>query len=128
MADVRPPLVGHYELLQDYEVPTASVRVFRLAGGGGDAVDAHTHHRSMQIYVALSGQIVVEKDGVETLLEPYQALAVWPGSAHGARPAGGPAVVMNISVPPLGADDQVANPKTEARDQTLPRIGSDYDD
>lgn len=105
MSAQRPVPVGNYSLLEDYECPSASVRVIRMVGGG-ERVDPHIHRRSMQLYVAISGQVVVESDGVEHLLEPYRPLAVWPGSPHGVRPVNGEAVVMNISIPPLGADDQ----------------------
>ncbi len=105
MSAQRPVPVGNYSLLEDYECPSASVRVIRM-GKGGERVDLHVHLRSMQLYVVLSGQVVVESDGVEHLLEPYRPLAVWPRSAHGARPVTDEAVVMNISIPPLGADDQ----------------------
>jgi mannose-6-phosphate isomerase-like protein (cupin superfamily) len=128
MGEVRPPLVGHYELLQDYEVATASVRVFRLGAAASEAVESHVHRRSMQIYVALEGSAIIAKDGVDTLIEPYEALAVWAGSTHGARPVGESVVLMNISIPPLAADDQVPYNPQQARDQALPRIGSDYDD
>jgi mannose-6-phosphate isomerase-like protein (cupin superfamily) len=105
MTTGRPPLVGDYELLADYQVPTASVRVIRMRAGA-QAVGSHVHRRSMQIYIALAGEIAVEHDGVTAALMPYQSLSVWPGSRHSARPVGGDAVLMNISIPPLDADDQ----------------------
>lgn len=101
----RPVPVGNYSLIEDYECPSASIRVIRMSGGE-ERVNLHAHRRSMQLYVALSGEVVVESDNVEHLLEPYKPLAVWPGSAHGVRPVTDEAIVMNISIPPLGADDQ----------------------
>ena len=102
----RPPQVGIYEILQDFECPAASVRVFRVHSG--EAVLEHVHRRSMQIYVALEGEALVDCDGVETRIHPYETVTVWPGTIHGVHAATGTAVVMNISVPPLGNDDQVA--------------------
>lgn len=96
-------------------------------GGEGDAVGSHVHRRSMQLYVALEGSVVVEVDGVETVLKPYEVLAVWPGSVHRASPLDGEAVVANISIPPLGADDQVPVPTApNPADLRLPR-GADAD-
>jgi len=128
MTNPRPAPVGLYHILQDFECPTASVRVFRMASTG-DAVAGHVHRKSMQIYVALEGSVVVDVDGVETVLEPYGALPVWPGSKHSATPVGADAVLMNISIPPLAADDQVAGAFAhEAPDLALPRSGGDVDD
>jgi mannose-6-phosphate isomerase-like protein (cupin superfamily) len=107
-AKERPPLVGNYQVLQDYEVPTASVRVFSL-NAQEQSVESHLHRRSMQIYVALAGQVRIVGDGVVTNLRPYEALAVWPRTTHSASAVEGDAVVMNISVPPLAADDQIAS-------------------
>lgn len=124
MTAARPTPVGLYHLLTDFECPAASVRVLRMSGEG-DAVGSHVHRRSAQIYVALEGSVAVEVDGVEHILRPYETLAVWPGSVHRASPVDGEAVVMNISVPPLGADDQlpVAAP-TGTEDPSLPAGGA----
>jgi mannose-6-phosphate isomerase-like protein (cupin superfamily) len=117
-----------YQLLQDFECAATSVRVFRMQGAR-DAVGSHVHRRSAQVYVALRGTVMVDVDGMETVLAPYQALAVWPGQGHSASAVGGEAVLMNISVPPLGADDQVAvRHATESPDLGLPREGGDIED
>lgn len=102
----RPILVGEYELLTDFDCPSASVRILRLVAG--HPVEAHEHRRSMQIYVALEGEAEIEQDGVFTAIRPYEAIAVWPRTVHSARArSGASAVVMNISIPPLSADDQI---------------------
>jgi mannose-6-phosphate isomerase-like protein (cupin superfamily) len=83
----------------------------------------------MQIYVALQGTVAVEVDGAERTLAPYEALAVWPGSAHRASPVDGDVVLMNISIPPLAGDDQLAiAPEPEHPDLRLPRPGDDLED
>jgi len=126
MTSTRPTPVGLYHLLTDFECPAASVRVFRMRGEG-DAVGSHVHRRSMQMYLAIEGTVVVEVDGVETVLKPYEVLAVWPGSVHRASPLDGEAVVANISIPPLGADDQVPIATVpEPPDRQLPQ-GDDAD-
>ena len=124
----RPAPVGQYVLRQDFQCPTSSIRVIAMASEA-EAVGGHVHHRSMQIYVALEGAIKVDIDGLETQLKPYQALPVWPGSRHTAWPVDGPAVLMNISIPPLGADDQHATGVGgEGPDLRLPSDDSDVDD
>lgn len=105
-AQGRPRLVGQYELLTDFDCPSASVRVLRLVAD--HPVEPHEHRRSMQIYVALEGEAEIEQDGAYTAIRPYEAVAVWPRTTHAARVrSGGSAVVMNISIPPLAADDQM---------------------
>lgn len=128
MTNPRPTPVGLYHILTDFEGPTASVRVFRMRSAG-DAIGSHLHRRSMQIYVALEGSVVVDIDGVETVLKPFDVLQVWPGSLHTTSPVDGDAVVMNISIPPLAADDQLAGlPAAEPPDTRLPSAGTDIED
>lgn len=128
MIDNRPVPIGEYEVLQDFECPTASVRVLRLTGPA-ESIQAHVHRRSMQIYVAISGRSIVSIDGQDHLLEPYDTVPVWPGSAHSATPANGETVLLNISVPPLGADDQLPlQPPTEFPDMKLPTREEDVND
>lgn len=126
MTSPRPTPVGLYHILQDYECPTASVRVFGMAADA-EAVAGHVHHRSMQIYVALEGTVLVDVDGVETMLKPYDVLPVWPGRVHRASSVNGSAVLMNISIPPLAADDQVPEGH-EPPDMRLPRHDDDVND
>ncbi|MGK2964374.1 MAG: hypothetical protein ACSLFM_02065 [Tepidiformaceae bacterium] len=102
----RPEPVGQYELLQDFEATgRASVRVFRLTDDV--EIESHVHQMTTQIYVAITSRTIIERDGVATPIDPYQAVMVPPGTVHRAYPAGADAVIMNISVPPLRADDQV---------------------
>ncbi len=102
----RPPLVGHYELLEDFVTEGASVRVIAL-DMPGEAVGLHIHEHSAQIYLALEGEVIVRCGDVEKRLRPYESLAVPRGVAHAVRPAGDVAVIANISTPPLDAADQV---------------------
>jgi quercetin dioxygenase-like cupin family protein len=128
MTNPRPVAVGIYELLTDFDQRSMSVRVFRLSPGE-QQVDLHKHRYSTQVYVALEGQVAVHRDGVETVLAPYQALEVIPGMVHGARAIDDYAVVMNISVPPLAVDDQ--SPLSEEphpADMDMPRAEIDVDD
>jgi mannose-6-phosphate isomerase-like protein (cupin superfamily) len=103
----RPPKVGQYELLLDFECAPASVRVIELRANT-ELVEHHVHRKTAQIYVALRGQAVVDIDGQQVLIEPYRAVHVPAGAVHGVHAASREAVVMNISVPPLAVDDQVA--------------------
>jgi mannose-6-phosphate isomerase-like protein (cupin superfamily) len=124
----RPAPVGQYHLLQDFQCPTSSIRVIKMTSES-EAVGGHVHHRSMQIYVALEGAIRIDVDGLETDLEPYGALTVWPGSRHMAWPRDGAAILMNISIPPLAADDQhPTDVPAERPDMRLPGEDSEVDD
>ena len=129
MTEERPPLVGLYHLLSDFQAPTASIRIFRIRASE-DAIQPHFHRRSMQIYVVLEGQVTIEIDGLERVLKRYQSLSVWPGAVHSARPTGPEAVLMNISVPPLGPDDQLGadSLQPETADMRMPGPDSDIDD
>ena len=121
MPSERPANVGHYQILEDLEAPDASVRVIQMTGA--EEVECHVHQRSAQIYVALVGKVVVLCDGEETVLEPYRAFPVPRQSSHGVKPYGhGPAVVLNVSVPPLEADDQVPT-LSPAQAATVPPLG-----
>jgi mannose-6-phosphate isomerase-like protein (cupin superfamily) len=124
----RPVPVGVYELLSDFDSKRMSVRVFRLVRES-EYVDRHRHRKSTQVYVAIDGRVAITRDGVESVLSPFEALEVPPGTIHGARALDQTAVVMNISSPPLDADDQVplaAEPHTAGFD--LPVEGADVDD
>lgn len=124
----RPPMVGQYELVQDFDSPEASIRVFRVWAGGHE-VQTHVHQHSTQFYVALEGSVAIERDGVETVIAPYEVVRVTRGTSHGARATGAEAVVLNISVPPLRADDQVAvEPDVYRADLRLPSQESDVED
>ena len=105
MESRRPAPVGAYELLTDFESADMSIRILKLAGAAA-SVRPHRHARSAQVYVALEGTSVVEVEGVESVLTPFTALEVPRGALHTASPAGGTSLLMNISTPPLSADDQ----------------------
>lgn len=128
MAEQRPIPVGVYELLTDFDAPKLSVRVFRLRTGS-EHVDLHRHRISTQVYVALEGRVGIVRDGVEEIIEPHQAIEVAPRVVHGARALDGEAVVMNISVPALAADDQAPlGQEPHHEDYNLPLEGGDIDD
>ncbi|GBD23514.1 hypothetical protein HRbin29_01180 [bacterium HR29] len=109
----RIEAVGRYELLQDYSGAQMSIRILRLRGGE-ESVQRHVHNRSAQVYVALVGRLLVERDGEETIIEPYETAEVPPGTVHGARPLDEEAIVANISVPPLAPDDQIPASRLES--------------
>jgi len=124
----RPIPVGKYEILQDYETKAASVRVFRMEGSV-ERIEQHVHHHSTQIYMVIAGEARITVDGVDHTLLPFETLAVYPGTAHGAAPVGPQAILANISIPPLAADDQLpVAGEPEPPDLKLPKVGSDYDD
>lgn len=128
MSDLRPALVGNYELLLDFECRDAGVRILRLADPAG--IEPHVHRRTRQIYVALEGTSIIDIDGVETELTPYTALEVGAEHMHSARAAARASIIMNISVPPLSPDDQLPleAPSPYREDLRLPGSTSDLDD
>jgi mannose-6-phosphate isomerase-like protein (cupin superfamily) len=113
MTSPRPSPVGTYEILQDFEAPEVSIRVIKMSGTG-QSVGRHIHHRSTQVYIALQGRTTVDRNGELTHIEPYQTVVVAPETIHAAFPDGQSSIVMNISMPPLQADDQVPVPRFEA--------------
>ena len=126
--DDRPPLVGGYSLLEDFQSLAATVRVIRM-DAESEEVKPHFHQRSSQVYVAVEGRVAVVVDGVETILTPYHALSVPRGAVHGIRPRDGAAIVLNLSVPPLAPNDQLAVASDRRPPDTdLPLAGSDLDD
>lgn len=128
MPQQRPPMVGRYQLLLDYECPDATVRILRLKAGE-QAVEQHLHHHTDQIYVTLEGEAVISNEGVDVPLPRYHATTVTRGSLHAARAVAGEAVVINISVPPLRADDQkAAHPDLARNDLSMPSMDSDLED
>jgi mannose-6-phosphate isomerase-like protein (cupin superfamily) len=128
MPEARPTPVGSYRLLQDYTDRRLSIRVIAMSESAAQ-VQPHVHARSAQVYMVLEGRAEIECDGVITLAEPYAVVPVPIGSVHSARPYGGPAVVMNLSIPPLAADDQAPMVSAhEPPDMRLPRVGEDADD
>jgi mannose-6-phosphate isomerase-like protein (cupin superfamily) len=125
--DPRPRPVGSDVLLADHALPTASIRVMRITDR--ESMDQHVHTRSMQIYIALQGTAVITRDGVDDEIAPYETLSVWPQVLHSARPKGASCVVMNISVPPLAANDQHPVAADDERsDMRLPHAEGDIDD
>lgn len=128
MTAPRPAPVGEYIPITDFESRGLSVRVFRLKYGV-EHIDPHRHRRSTQVYVALEGRTSILRDGVETILQPFEALEVSPGVVHAARAVDAQVTLMNISVPPLAADDQLSiGQEPHHPDLELPGQDSDIED
>ena len=115
MTGPRPAHVGNYDLLEDFDTESATIRVLRMAPTG-QTIQQHRHEKTTQIYVALQGRIRVEVEGKTIDLEPYRATVIHAGKPHGAAPAGETAILMNVSIPPLAADDQLPVPEFESAD------------
>lgn len=128
MTDQRPQLVGDYKLLQDFQNNSIGIRVLQMSSDDKQ-IEPHLHHHSAQVYIGLEGKAIVECDGVEHQVSAYDIVSIPRQSLHTARALDGPAVVMNISVPPLRADDQAPSLSTvEAPDMRMPSDESDIDD
>jgi mannose-6-phosphate isomerase-like protein (cupin superfamily) len=128
MSNDRPQPVGSYQILQDFENNSISIRVLRM-DSDAERIEPHLHYRSAQVYVGLEGRTAVECDGVEYIVEPYDVVPVPVRSLHTARALDGAAIVMNISVPPLAADDQsLSLAAMETPDMRMPSSEGDVDD
>ena len=106
MVDQSRPRMGTYEILQEFVADEMSFRIFRLKRDA-QIVDRHLHRRTTQFYVGLDGTVLVECDDTSVEIVPYDCVRVGPGAVHRASPAGDTAVVLNISVPPVQANDQI---------------------
>lgn len=105
-----------------------SIRVLRM-DSDAQKIAPHLHHRSAQTYIALEGRALVVCDGVEHVIEPFEVVSIPVKSLHTARALSGHAIVMNISVPPLRADDQSPTlTAMETPDMRMPASESDVDD
>ncbi len=96
---------GDYTVISHHEFPESSLRVLRLEPG--QEIPAHLHHRSAQSYLVLEGSVEVRTDAVYVRLDRGEAIRVATGQVHALRPAGGPVVVVSISVPPLSSADHI---------------------
>jgi mannose-6-phosphate isomerase-like protein (cupin superfamily) len=101
--------VGRYGLLQDAETPSATIRILRIDEGDA-SVGRHTHQLCDQTYVVLQGLAVITRGDQEIEAGPFDVIHVAAGTPHEARPSGGPAIIMNISIPPLAPGDQLPTP------------------
>ena len=48
-----------------------------------DTIDAHVHHVSIETYEILRGQLVLQKDGEEHILEKGDTIEIRPKEVHG---------------------------------------------
>jgi mannose-6-phosphate isomerase-like protein (cupin superfamily) len=74
--------------------------------GEPERIVRHVHQRSEQVYLVLEGEVEIMKGDSVLQLGAYDVAVIPAGVPHGARPLGARAVIANISVPPLAADDQ----------------------
>ncbi|WP_114239242.1 cupin domain-containing protein [Dyella sp. C9] len=77
---------------------------------GGTFEVRHRHARSRQFFYVLQGELTLELDGVECLLQSGQGLHVPPGHAHQVRNDGVADVRMLVVSSPRSHGDRVEVP------------------
>jgi len=96
--------MGDYEVLSHVEMPECSMRILSLKPA--QFVASHFHKESTQVYTVLE-RLVEARVGDRTYqLRPYETVRIEKGAVHSVRAVGDSALVLSLSVPPLGRDDQ----------------------
>ena len=96
--------MGDYEVLSHVEMPECSLRILSLKPA--QFVASHFHKESTQVYTVLE-RLVEARVGDRTYqLRPYETVRIEKGAVHSVRALGDSALVLSLSIPPLGRDDQ----------------------
>ena len=71
----------------------------------GSAEKRHHHQKAQQFFYILSGEVILEVEGQNTLLAAGSGMRVLPGMRHQVRnPSSGPVRLLVISHPPSHGD------------------------
>ena len=96
--------MGDYEVLSHVEMPECSLRILSLKPM--QFVASHYHKESIQVYTVLERQVEARVGDRTYQLRPYETVRIEKGAVHSVRAVGDSALVLSLSVPPLGRDDQ----------------------
>lgn len=102
--------MGKYEILSHVAMSDCSIRIIRMAEQ--EHVAPHYHEKCAQIYTVLEHQIEARVGDRTVRLRPYETVRIEMGEVHSIRTIGESALVMSLSIPPLGrADQHVVEPE-----------------
>ena len=96
--------MGDYEVLSHVEMPECSLRILSLKPT--QFVASHLHKGSTQVYTVLERQVEARVGDRIYQLRPYESVRIEKGAVHSVRALGASALVLSLSIPPLGRDDQ----------------------
>jgi len=94
---------GDYEVLSHVEMPECSIRIIGMRAA--EHVAPHYHNESTQIYTVLEREVEAKVGERTLLLRPYETVRIEKGIVHSVRAVDGPALVLSLSIPPLGRED-----------------------
>ena len=96
--------MGDYEVLSHVEMPECSMRILSLKPA--QYVATHFHKESVQVYTVLERLVEARVGDRVYQLRPYETVHIEKGAVHSVRALGDSALVLSLSIPPLGRDDQ----------------------
>jgi len=95
--------MGDYEVLSHVEMSECSIRIISMRAA--EQVASHYHDESTQIYAVLEHEVEARVGERTLLLRPYETVRIEKGVVHSVRAIGGSALVLSLSIPPLGRED-----------------------
>lgn len=96
--------MGNYEVLSHVEMPECSMRIIRMRAG--QFVAPHYHQNSTQVYTVLEQGVEAHIGEQRLSLRPYETVRIEKGTIHSLRASDDWALVLSLSIPPMGRDDQ----------------------
>ena len=96
--------MGDYEILSHTAMPECSIRIIGMKES--EHVAPHYHEKSTQIYTVLEHRVEARVGEQTFHLRPYETVRIEQGTVHSIRAIDGSALVLSLSIPPLGRDDQ----------------------
>jgi len=71
----------------------------------GQRCPDHHHRIKDETFYIVRGTVAMDLDGVRRLLSPGEVLQVAPGQVHGFEGHGGPALLLEVSLPSIPGDN-----------------------
>lgn len=72
----------------------------------GQGCPRHRHRMKDETFFVVRGQVRMEMEGREMTLAPGDTLRMPPGTAHSFRADGGPALILEVSLPSVPGDNR----------------------
>jgi D-lyxose ketol-isomerase len=80
----------------------------------GQQCPLHSHRVKHETFFVVHGQMKVMLDGEETVLSPSDTQAIEPGRVHSFEGCGGPALLLELSMPCEVSDNYFVDPRSVA--------------